>query len=115
MWAGYIAMMAPASTIYLRQLGQAARRNGDELLALLNDAQWLDSERSRRWTSAFVRFCTEERCENGEAIARHIRKWVPVVDTAIENYCGEPWQDQNAVPEARRGAADFRRDLGIEA
>ena len=100
---------------YLRQLGQLARRNGDELLALLNDAQWLDSERSRRWTSGFVRFCTEERAENGEAIARHVRKWVPVVDTAIEAYCAELGLDQNKVAEARQGAADFRRGLGIEA
>ena len=100
---------------YLRQLGQVARRHGDEFLALLNDAQWLDSERSRRWTRAFVRFCTEERSENGAAIARHVRKWVAVVDTAIEAYCGALGQDQNAVAEARRGAAAFRRDLGIEA
>ena len=99
---------------YLRQLGQAARRNGDELLALLNDAQWLDSERSRRWTSAFVWFCKDERSENGEEIARHVRKWEPVVDKAIEAYCGELWHDQNAVTEATRGAAEFRRDLGIE-
>ena len=100
---------------YLRQLGNAARHNDDELLALLNDAQWLDSERSRRWTSALVRFCTDESAENGAAIARHVRTWVPMVDKAIAAYCGALGQDQNTVAKAKQGPADFRRDLGIEA
>lgn len=99
---------------YLRQLEQVARRNGDELLALLNDAQWLDSERSRRWTGAFVRFCTEESAENKDAIARHVQQWVPLVDTAIEAYCTALCPDQNAVAEAKRSAADFRSELGVE-
>ena len=98
----------------LRQLGQIARRNDDELLALLNDAQWLDSERSRRWTSTFVGFCKDENAENKKAISEHVSKWVPAIDKAIEAYCQELSPDQGIVAAAKRGAAEFRRDLGIE-
>ncbi len=97
----------------LRQLEQVARRNDDELLALMNDAQWLDTERSRRWTRAFVEFCTGESEENAQAIARHVQKWVPLVETAIEVYCAELADDKDLVAVAKQGAASYRVELGI--
>jgi hypothetical protein len=99
---------------YLRQLEQVARRNNDELLALLNDAQWLDSERSQRWMRAFIRFCAEESDDNSQAIAAHIQKWVPPVDAAIDAYCKALCSDQNVAAQAKQSAATFRREFGAE-
>lgn len=98
----------------LRQLGQIARHNDDELLALLNDAQWLDSERSQRWTRTFTGFCKDDNTENEKAISEHVSKWVPAIDKAIEAFCQELSPDQDIVAVAKQGAAQFRRDLGID-
>lgn len=87
----------PATDETLRELGSAARRFDDHLLALLIDNQMRDSERSRRWSSALVEFCSSYG-DNKAVINGWIEKWMPMAERAIRAYC-------DALPESE-GAAD---------
>jgi toluene monooxygenase system protein E len=51
-----------------------AREQGDHLLALINDDLYLDSLRSRRWSSALVSFLTAENVDNAGVIAQLIEQ-----------------------------------------
>ena len=84
----------------LRTLGDAGRHNGDTLLGLLIDAQLLDAQRHRRWSSALVRMCLEQP-ENLAVLQGWIAKWEPLADAAIDAYCA-------ALPDAAGAAARAR-------
>lgn len=96
-----------------RELGTSARRSGDLLLALLNDAALRDSERSRRWTGAFVAHCLKTP-ENHEVIARWIERWAPLGDRAIEAFCAELPENPEGAERAKAAAAAFRASLGFD-
>ena len=70
----------------LRQLGLAAHRAGDQLLALVIDAQLQDVARHRAWTLALTRFMLKA-AHNRAHIERWIAKWAPEADRAIEAFC----------------------------
>ena len=85
----------------IRQLVRSARGNRDTLLAQMLDAQWEDSERSRRWTGALVEFARGTE-GNAATMADWVAKWVPLGDAAIEGYCAA--LPDNATPRKRRRA-----------
>ena len=91
----------------------AARRNSDTLLSLMLEAQLRDSERSRRWSGALVRYAVEANDANTEVICSWIDKWMPLATNMIERYC-EGLPD---VPEAPAAAAKaistFHTGLGL--
>ena len=97
-----------------RQLGKAARRNGDTLLALLNDAQLLDAERSRRWSRALVEFALAED-GNRAVLNNWLAKWAPLGDAAIDAYCAALPESPDAADAARAAVADWRATLGLGA
>ena len=97
---------------FLRQLGRAARRNGDALLAQLLDAQWIDSERSRRWTAALVDFA-RQREGNDSVLADWLTKWKPLGDAAIDAYCAALPDAPEAAATAKTAAREFRTGLGF--
>lgn len=97
---------------FLRQLGHSARRNGDTLLAQLLDAQWLDSERCRRWTEALVAFA-RDGAGNDAALADWVAKWVPLGDAAIDAYCAALPDAPGAAAAAKDAARVFRASLGF--
>jgi toluene monooxygenase system protein E len=66
-----------------RQLGELARRNGDEQIWLLLSNLFLDSERCDRWSTALARFAIDRRSSNRDVFRRWIAKWVPRADTAV--------------------------------
>ena len=70
----------------IRQLGRAAKNQGDTLLGMLSDAQLIDIERSRRWTKALVEFVDQKDC-NRALLKEWIEKWAPLGDRAIDAYC----------------------------
>jgi toluene monooxygenase system protein E len=72
---------------FIGSLGQAARRNGDTLTALLLDAQFIDSERCRRFSSALVKFAVEGDPSNIAVINEWLAKWGPLGKAAIDEYC----------------------------
>jgi len=96
----------------LRRLGESARHNGDMLLALLTDAQLIDSARHRRWIAASVRMALETP-GNLELIQGWIAKWEPLADKAIDAYCGALPDVSEAAASARAATRDFRRSLGL--
>ena len=69
--------------VLIRQLGELARRNGDEQTWLLLSNLSLDSARCDRWSAALTRFAIERRPANREVFQRWIAKWAPRVDSAI--------------------------------
>jgi len=96
----------------LRQLGAAARRNDDLLLAMLVDAQLVDASRHRRWATALVEM-TKERPANVEVIKGWIAKWEPIADKGIEAYCIALTDLPEAAEEAKAATRAFRRTLEL--
>ncbi len=99
---------------FLRQFAQAARREGDTLLAMLADAALVDSERHRRWTKALVDFALQ-RDENRRVMGDWLSKWAPLGAKAIEAFCEALPGAPEAAKAATRGARAFRAELGFDA
>jgi toluene monooxygenase system protein E len=96
----------------LRQLAVSARRNGDQLLALMNEAALVDSERSRRWTKALVEHILGNP-RNRAVMARWIDTWVPIAERAIDGYCMVLPDNPDASAKAKRATAEYRAQLGF--
>lgn len=97
---------------FVRQLGKAARANGDTLTAMMADNHFKDCERSRRWTAALVKMALE-RDANRAVIGKWLDKWVPVGDAAISAFCAGLPNGAQAAAEATVGAARFREQAGL--
>ena len=97
---------------FLRQFAYTARRHGDSLFGLLADAQLRDSDRSRRWTTAFVQFVRDQD-GNAALIEQWMAKWVPLGDQAIEAFCATLPDSPSAGSEAKKACKDFRQSLGL--
>jgi len=96
----------------LRQLGNAARHNGDTLLGLLTDAQLLDSARHRRWATALVKMA-QETPGNQALMQQWVSQWEPLADRAIDAYCAALPDAPSAGAEARAACHAFRASLGL--
>jgi len=97
----------------LRQLGRAARDIGDTLAAFLADAQLVDSDRSRIWSSALVSYATTV-AGNTETLRRWTSKWAPLGDRAIEAYCAGLENGAAAARAAKDEVHTYRQRLGLE-
>lgn len=98
---------------FMRQFGRIARTRGDALTGMLLDAQLVDSQRSRRFSGALVRFLCEHDPSNKTVIDDWLRKWAPLGDSAIDAFCKMLDPAGAAGEAARRDAADFRRGLQL--
>ncbi len=96
----------------IRQLGRAAKNQGDTLLGMLSDAQLIDSERSRRWTKALVEF-VDQNDRNRALLKEWIEKWTPLGDRAIDAYCAALPGIEDAADQAKAAVRRFRADLGF--
>ncbi|MBI2800206.1 MAG: toluene monooxygenase [Gammaproteobacteria bacterium] len=99
----------------LRPLAGAARRHGDTLLAFLIEAQLRDSERSRRWSSALVRYALAGDPANAAVILTWIEKWTPLATAATEAYCRALPDMPVAASEADEAVKAFHSSLGLHA
>jgi toluene monooxygenase system protein E len=114
-WAAMNLVAKPAfDEVSLRHLSVAARRNGDELLALLCESHGRDVERSRRWTSALVDMVAGEG-SNRHAIRGWLDRWVPLAERAVRAYLdGLPGLDaETAARQANDACRAFRSNLGF--
>ena len=84
-----------------RQLGELARRNGDEQTWLLLSNLSLDSERCDRWSAALARFAIDKGAGNRDVFRRWIAKWAPSADSAV-----------TALADVMRGLATNSRPEG---
>lgn len=99
----------------LRPLAGAARRHGDTLLAFLIEAQLRDSERSRRWSSALVRYALAGDPANATVIRTWIDKWTPLATTMIKTYCRALPDMPVAASDADEAVKAFYFGLGLDA
>lgn len=60
------------------QLAELARAHEDALLALMLDEFDLDSQRSRDWTGALVRYATAQHPANTELLKQWLDRWKPL-------------------------------------
>ncbi len=97
----------------LRELATVARSFRDPLLATLADNQLRDSDRSRRWSSALVKFCTDAREENRAVILSWIEDWMPLATEAITAYCNALPDSENAAKGAIARVHAFHRSLEL--
>ncbi|MFG1294247.1 ferritin family protein [Xanthobacter variabilis] len=96
----------------VRQVGLAARRNGDTLTAMMCDNHMRDAARSRRWTGVLVRQCLTVE-SNKAVIDGWLAKWVPLADKAMTAFCVGLPDSPEAGAAAKAACADFRRELGL--
>jgi toluene monooxygenase system protein E len=57
------------------QLAELARAHEDDLLALMLDNFALDSQRSRDWSEALVKYAVAQRPANKELLKQWVEKW----------------------------------------
>lgn len=95
-----------------RQLGLSARRNGDQLHAMLAEAALRDSERSRRWSAALVSMMSEVDA-NVPQLTSWVAAWKPQAEKALRAYCGELPENPEAVDNAIGAVEDLHRQLGL--
>jgi toluene monooxygenase system protein E len=114
----FIAFNVVAARAYeeacVRQMGLAARRNGDTLTAMMGENQLRDAARSRRWTAALVKLSLETE-GNRDVILGWLEKWVPLADKAIQEYCADLPGSPDAAAQAIAACAAFREELGLGA
>jgi toluene monooxygenase system protein E len=96
----------------LRRLGESARHNGDMLLAMLIDAQLVDSARHRRWSTALVKQALQTP-GNAEVLKDWVKKWEPLADKAIQAYASAIPDTVDAASAAIQATRDFRRSLEL--
>lgn len=77
-----LVLLPTLDDVLIRQLGEIARDNGDELTWLLGTFLTKDSERRTRWSSALARFAIEGRPGNAGVLQKWIDKWSPRADEA---------------------------------
>lgn len=70
--------------IFNIHLAELARAHEDALLALMLDDFELDSQRSRDWTVALVRYATAQRPENTELLRQWVDQWRPLAYRSME-------------------------------
>ena len=88
--------------ILLRQLGEAARANGDDLTWLLLSNLDVDAERCRRWSTALARYAVAQQPANAQVIRRWVDRWTPRAESAAEGLAGM----LESLPEAGRPALE---------
>jgi toluene monooxygenase system protein E len=80
--------------ILLRQLGEVARANGDELTWLLLCNLDIDAERCRRWSGELLRYALSADADNARAVRRWVERWAPRADAAAHGLALLLAQDQ---------------------
>lgn len=77
-----LVLLPTLDDVLIRQLGEIARDNGDELTWLLGTFLAKDSERRARWSSALARYAITGRDGNAGVLQKWIDKWSPRADEA---------------------------------
>lgn len=70
--------------LMLNQLGKLAQLNNDRLLAYMNSDFAIDSQRSRHWTQALVKYAVTARSQNHQILQAWVNKWTPLAYRAVE-------------------------------
>lgn len=101
------------------QVAVLAERNGDELLAQLLAEFHVDSQRSKDWSAALVRYATSMDPALADIVRTWVDEWVPAADEAVAAWAEllesapQPVAGQQAVDAARRARADLLAAGGL--
>jgi toluene monooxygenase system protein E len=100
----HLVLRPTLDDVWLRQLGEVARDNGDDETWLLLSNLDIDAQRCRRWAIALAKYAVAQRTENGEVLQKWIDRWAPRADEAAAGLA-----EMLAVgPEKPRAAAETR-------
>jgi len=100
---------------FMRQFGRVARISGDALTGMLLDAQFVDSQRSRRFSGALVRFLCEHDPANKAVFDAWLAQWLPLADRAIDAFCARLDPTGAAAEAAKQDARNYRVGLQLAA
>ncbi|GEL26925.1 hypothetical protein PSU4_58790 [Pseudonocardia sulfidoxydans NBRC 16205] len=115
-----LVLLPTLDDVLLRQLGEVARDNGDELTWLVNSHLARDSERRARWSGALVRHALDQRAGNADVLNKWIAKWSVRADAAANGLGtlldtlpehGRP--AESVVEQAQAVRARFHEELGL--
>jgi toluene monooxygenase system protein E len=108
----------------LRQFGRAARREGDSLTGFLTDAQLIDSERSRAWSTALWAYATAAPTTvaataaaattadaNRRVLGEWLAQWAPLGERAIDTFCAGFDGTGRAARDAKQEMRAFHAEL----
>ncbi|WP_236795587.1 toluene hydroxylase [Amycolatopsis sp. GM8] len=115
-----LVLLPTLDDVLLRQFGELARDNGDELTWLLTAYLRKDAERRARWSGALARYALAQRPENAEVLGKWVRKWSPRADAAadglstlLETLPEHGREAASVAAEAREARVSFLGDLGL--
>lgn len=74
--------------VYNVRLAELARRNEDDLLALMVDDFMLNSRWSRDWSEALVKYALEQRSSNKEVFEEWVETWNPLASRGVDTLIG---------------------------
>ncbi|SFJ02272.1 aromatic/alkene monooxygenase hydroxylase subunit beta [Thermoflavimicrobium dichotomicum] len=106
--------------LFIRQIAELARSNGDTLLALMHDDFGLDSQRSQRWTTALVKYAVERQPEHRTLLKDWVEKWTPLAYRAVEGLAPlfakapQPMQSGKVVEAVCDTHKAFLVEVGLE-
>ena len=107
--------------LWLRQLGEVARENGDDETWLLLSNLDLDAQRCRRWTAALAKYAVAQRAENAGVLQKWVDRWAPRADEAVaalaEVLATAPEKPRPAAEtreHARQSRSALLREAGLE-
>ncbi len=106
--------------LWLRQLGEMARMNGDDETWLLLSNLLLDAQRCRRWSAALAKYALAKRPENGAVLRKWIDVWAPRADAAVAGLAQilaqvpeRPRPEAETCEHARAARATFLDEIGF--
>jgi toluene monooxygenase system protein E len=115
-----LVLLPTLDDVVLRQLGEVARDNGDELTWLLGSHLGRDSGRRARWSGALARYAITQRPGNAGVLQKWIDKWSPRADAAAEGLGNlletvpERGRTARSVAQQARAARErFHSELGL--
>ena len=95
--------------VFNGQLAELARAHEDDLLALMLDDFALDSQRSRDWSEALVKYAVAQRPANRGLLRQWVKKWNPLAYRGLEGVvelfgqAPSPLEPQAVSAKARAG------------
>jgi len=79
-----LVLLPTLDDVLLRQFGELARDNGDQLSWLIGKSLQRDADRRARWSSALASFAVTQQPANAGVLRKWIDKWAPRADAAAE-------------------------------
>ena len=79
-----LAVKPVVDEVFNMQLAELARAHEDDLLALMLDDFALDSQRSRDWSEALVKYAVAQRPANQGLLKQWVEQWKPLAYRGLE-------------------------------